>query len=91
VALTATREDNMQPEKPTTRSLSVKARAQALISWLEGWHAAERHYFKGKKPPGTMSGAIEAKILSELQGKSGGKSKPSKTRKASAANPGTPR
>jgi hypothetical protein len=39
----------------------------ALVSWLHGWQAAEKHYFKGKKPPGNMSDLIEKRILSELQ------------------------
>jgi hypothetical protein len=39
----------------------------ALISWLHGWQAAEKHYFKGKKPPGNMSDLIEKRVLSELQ------------------------
>jgi hypothetical protein len=39
----------------------------ALISWLHGWQAAEKHYFKGKKPPGNMSDLIEKRVLGELQ------------------------
>jgi hypothetical protein len=39
----------------------------ALISWLHGWQAAEKHYFKGKKPPGHMAALIEKKVLGELQ------------------------
>jgi hypothetical protein len=39
----------------------------ALVSWLHGWQAAEKHYFKGKKPPGNMSDLIEKRVLSELQ------------------------
>jgi hypothetical protein len=47
--------------------LTMKGSAQALISRLHGWQAAEKHYFKNKKPPGNMSVLIEKRILSELQ------------------------
>jgi len=47
--------------------LSKQRSAEALIAWLHGWQAAERHYFKGKAPPGKMSRVIEEEILTALQ------------------------
>lgn len=47
--------------------LSKKRSAEALIAWLHGWQAAEKHYFKGKAPPGKMSRVIEEEILTALQ------------------------
>src|ERR1035441_2725301 len=44
----------------------MKGSAQALISRLHGWQAAEKHYFKNKKPPENMSVLIEKRILTEL-------------------------
>jgi hypothetical protein len=47
--------------------LSKQRSAEALIAWLHGWQAAEKHYFKGKAPPGKMSRVIEEEILTALQ------------------------
>lgn len=47
--------------------LTMKGSSEALLSWLHGWQAAEKHYFKNKKPPGNMSVLLEKRILSELQ------------------------
>jgi hypothetical protein len=47
--------------------LSKQRSAEALIAWLHGWQAAEKHYFKGKPPPGKMSRVIEEEILTALQ------------------------
>jgi hypothetical protein len=60
--------------------LTMKGSAEALLSWLHGWQAAEKHYFKNKKPPGNMSVLLEKRILSELQGER----QPSVSKKRSA-------
>jgi hypothetical protein len=51
--------------------LAGPAQVPALISWLHGWQAAEKHYFKGKRPPGNMSDLIEKKVLGELEALTG--------------------
>jgi hypothetical protein len=57
----------MSNPKAGSLHLTLKGSAEALLSWLHGWQAAEKHYFKNKKPPGNMSVLLEKRILSELQ------------------------
>jgi hypothetical protein len=65
--------------------LSKQRSAEALIAWLHGWQAAEKHYFKGKAPPGKMSRVIEEEILTALQNmRQSSKSKTKRTTRRAA-------